>query len=232
MRVFAAERQSDIAMPTLTDEAWVQLRHDYEHTERPIHEICADHGISSGTLRDRMRRWDWTRRRPAIPDEGPLPLPAPRFDPPRAAAPPAAPAASVLAAEHETAPAAPAFAPALAPPAASGQAAGAPLQADPALIAQRLQGAVARVLPAIETTLGNLAATTAHPREVERAARALAALTRTLRELNALLGRYPVPKDEGPTTLDEFRQDLARKIDQIIAARPKRSDDGAGPQAT
>jgi hypothetical protein len=208
------KRQSDIAMPTLTDEAWAQLRHDDEHTERPIDEICAEHGISSGTLRDRVRRWDWTRRRPAIPDEGPPPLPAPRFEPPRAAAPPVVPAASVPAAEHETADAAPAL----------------PLHVDPALIAQRLQGAVARVLPAIETTLANLAATTAHPREVERAARALAALTRTLRELNALLGRYPVPKDEGPTNLDEFRRELARKMDAVIASRQERSD-GAGPEA-
>jgi hypothetical protein len=214
-------------MPTLTDEAWAQMRHDYEHTDRPIDEICADHGISSGTLRDRVRRWDWTRRRLAIPDEGPPPLPAPRFDPPRAAVPPPAPAASVPAAEHDTGPAAPV----LAPPIASGQAASEPLPVDPALIAQRLQGAVARVLPAIETTLGNLAATTAHPREMERAARALAALTRTLRELNALLAQHPVPKDEGPTNIDEFRRDLARKIDQIIAARPRQSD-GTGPQAT
>ena len=218
-------------MPTLTDEAWAQMRRDYEHTDKPIQDICLEHGITSNTLRDRVRRWGWTPRRLPIPAEGPPPLPAPRFDPPRAAAPSAAPAASVPAAEHDIAPAAPPIAPALEPPAASGEAAGAPLAADPALIAQRLQGAVARVLPAIETTLASLAATTAHPREVERAARALAALTRTLRELNALLGRYPVPKDEGPTTLDEYRRDLARKIDAIIAARRERSD-GAQPQPT
>jgi hypothetical protein len=215
VRVFAAERQGDIAMPTLTDEAWAQMRRDYEHTDKPIDEICAEHGISSGTLRDRVRRWDWTPRRLPIPAEGPPPLPAPRFDSPRAAAPPAVPAASVPSAEPEAAPAAPALA---------------PLPVDPALIAQRLQGAVARVLPAIETTLANLAATTAHPREVERAARALAALTRTLRELNALLGRYPVPDKDEAKTLDEFRRELARKMDAVIAARQERSD-GAQPEA-
>ena len=43
--------------PELTSEAWVQIRYDYERTERPIEDICAEHGISSGTLRDRMRRW-------------------------------------------------------------------------------------------------------------------------------------------------------------------------------
>ena len=62
--------------PTPTHEAWAQIRYDYEHTERPIEDICAEHGISSGTLRDRMRRWGWTRRRPPIPRQGPPPLPA------------------------------------------------------------------------------------------------------------------------------------------------------------
>ena len=66
--------------PVLTAEAWAQIRFDYEHTERTIAEICAEHGISSGTLRDRMRRWGWTRRREPIPREGPPPLPAPKIE--------------------------------------------------------------------------------------------------------------------------------------------------------
>ena len=47
----------------LTNEAWAQIRYDYEHTERPLGDICGEHGISTGTLRDRVRRWNWTRRR-------------------------------------------------------------------------------------------------------------------------------------------------------------------------
>jgi len=58
-------------MPDLTPDAWAQIRHDYEHSDRPVEDICAEHGISSSTLRDRMRRWRWTRRRPPIPREGP-----------------------------------------------------------------------------------------------------------------------------------------------------------------
>ena len=58
-------------MPDLTPETWAQIRYDYEHTDRPVEDICAEHGISSGTLRNRMRRWHWTRRRSAIPREGP-----------------------------------------------------------------------------------------------------------------------------------------------------------------
>ena len=73
-------------MPDLTPETWAQIRYDYEHSDRPVEDICAEHGISSSTLRDRMRRWRWTRRRPPIPHEGPPPLPAPRRD--LAASPP------------------------------------------------------------------------------------------------------------------------------------------------
>ena len=39
------------------DERWTQIRYDYEHTDRPIVDICAEHGISANTLRDRVRRW-------------------------------------------------------------------------------------------------------------------------------------------------------------------------------
>jgi hypothetical protein len=58
----------------LSPEAWAQIRYDYEHTERAIADICAEHNISSGTLRDRMRRWGWTRRRAPIPRDGPPPV--------------------------------------------------------------------------------------------------------------------------------------------------------------
>ena len=39
-------------MPTSSPEARAQIRYDYEHTDRPIEEICAEHGIGSGTLRE------------------------------------------------------------------------------------------------------------------------------------------------------------------------------------
>ena len=61
-----------------TSDAWTQIRYDYEHTNRPVEDICAEHGISSGTLRDRVRRWRWTRRRAPIPREGPPAMAAPQ----------------------------------------------------------------------------------------------------------------------------------------------------------
>jgi hypothetical protein len=214
-------------MPTLTHEAWAQIRADYEQTDKPVQDICLEHGTTPNTLRDRVRRWGWTPRRLPIPAEGPPPLPLPRVAPPlpRVAPLPATPAASAPAGGEPIAPAVPDD------PAASHVAASAteeePPEATPALIAQRLQGAVARVLPAIEATLGRLAAAGTHPREIDGAARALAALTRTLRELNALLGQHPAPADDGPDNLDDFRREFAARMDAVIAARRQSGAEGA-----
>jgi hypothetical protein len=198
-------------MPTeLTPEEWTQVRYEYEHTDKPVEDICVDRGISSSTLRDRMRRWRWTRRRQPISAEGPPPVErvAPLVAaeaqigtsvPPQAAAVPG-----------ETAADAPA------PPATAGDAA----PADPAVIAPRLQSALARVLPAIEATLGKLAAGATQPREMERAARTLGSLTRALRELKALLSEYPAPAvddDRGPADDGEFIRELIRRMDYFAA---------------
>ena len=102
----------------------------------------------------------------------------------------------------------------------------------------RLQSAVARVLPAIETTVARLAAGAAHPREMEQAGRALGALTRALRELNSLLSeRQPPPvgdaaagepaDDEGPEDIVAFRLELARRMDAIVAARTQEAGGSA-----
>ena len=56
----------------LSSDDWARVRHDYESTDRKVFEICAEHGISESTLRDRMRRWGWTRRASGpVPREGP-----------------------------------------------------------------------------------------------------------------------------------------------------------------
>ena len=79
------------------------------------------------------------------------------------------------------------------------------------------------MLPAIETIIARLSAGPLHPREMEQTARALGTLTRTLRELNALLAQHPAPAaaddDPIPEDIDEFRFELARRIRAFIAAR-------------
>ncbi len=205
-------------MADLTHEAWAQIRYNYEHTDRPIEDICAEHKISSGTLRDRVRRWNWMRRRAPIPREGPPPV-AQTAQPPQTVAsvetvPPTADPSPQGGGGEQAAPAA---------PAASGYDANAPAASDPAAIAPRLQSAVARVLPAIEATIAKLAAGPQRPREMEQTARALGTLTRTLRELNALLSQH-APRavddyDDMPEDIDAFREQLAQKIEAFMEAR-------------
>ncbi|MEA2879102.1 MAG: hypothetical protein QOF14_4298 [Hyphomicrobiales bacterium] len=185
--------------PRLIDKDWAQIRHDYEHTDRPVEDICRQHGLSSGTLVDRVRRWGWTPRRAPIPALGPPPT----------AAPPAVPAPPTSLAS-----ATPADEPARAPPPD-------PQAEDPAVIGPRLRAALARVLPAIEAALARLTTST-HPRELDHAARTLAGLIKTLRELKALLSEYPVPDTE--EDIEAFRAKLMHKIDGIIAQRHAAGD--------
>jgi multidrug resistance efflux pump len=103
----------------------------------------------------------------------------------------------------------------------------APAADDNVPIGERLQGAVARVLPAIEATIARLAAGPHHPRAMEQAGRTLSSLTRTLRELNALLAEHKAETgdDEPPRDIDEFRQELARRLQGIIATRKQRIEE-------
>jgi hypothetical protein len=72
---------------------------------------------------------------------------------------------------------------------------------------------------------------TQKPDERERDARMLAIMVKTLRELRALdaarAEQEPTSEDEpGPDNLDDFRRDLVRKMDAIIAARETPADHG------
>src|SRR5262249_29780869 len=105
---------------------------------------------------------------------------------------------------------------------------GAPGAPDDRPIAVRLQSAVDRVLPAIEATVARLAAQGAHPRELERGARALASLTRTLRELNGLLSERQAA--EPPRSVEELRASIARKLEALIASRQDDDAANAAPE--
>jgi len=198
-------------MPHLSPETWTQVRYEYEHTDKPVDDICLDHGVSPSTLRDRVRRWRWTRRAQPVSAEGPPPTPW--IEPAVPLVPAMTPAAAL-------APSGPAAAPPdgtaelPAPQAAPAEA--------PAEIVPRLQGAVARVLPGIEAVVAKLAAGPMPPREMERAARTLTALTRTLRELNTLLVEQPGGRclqcADIPEDIDAFRIDLARRIEAMCEA--------------
>jgi hypothetical protein len=205
-------------MPQPSPEAWAQIRHDYENTERPVAEICAEHRTTPNTLRVRARKWGWRMRQPRIPAEGPPAL-----------SPPPGKEIAELGPRRSL---------------SSGRASRGPVGGDdngvlgassdiepsphigvtivPAIddnmpIGERLQGAVARVLPAIEANLVRLSAGPVRPREMEMAARTLGSLMRTLRELNGLLAQH---KAEAPRrSTEELRASLARKLEAIVAER-------------
>jgi hypothetical protein len=95
--------------------------------------------------------------------------------------------------------------------------------------ARRLQNAVAGVLAAIEAIVAKIGA--ARVGESDRLARALAALTRTLREFNTLQGQYEeLSPDDSAADIDEFRLALARKIDALVAAPGGGVGDDAEPE--
>ena len=58
-------------MPEPTPEAWAQIRHAYEQTDKPLAHICAEHEVTVPTARYRMKVWEWKRRKPLIPRQGP-----------------------------------------------------------------------------------------------------------------------------------------------------------------
>jgi hypothetical protein len=211
-------------MPEPTLEAWAQIRHDYEHTARPLAHICAEHDITIPMMRYRMKRWEWKRRKPLIPRHAPPSVPAMPADvsplPVRAANGGVGPGVGDHFGPDAASPPTP---PAFADAPVGEQVA--PSDPDPALIVPRLQGAVARVLPAIEATIARLAGGSHHPRDMEQAGRTLGALTRTLRELNALLAQHNArldaadPYDDMPEDIDAFRENLARRIEAFMESR-------------
>jgi hypothetical protein len=62
------------------------------------------------------------------------------------------------------------------------------------------------------------------PDDREKDARTLAVLVKTLRELSALDGAdgQPETEDDGPHDIEEFRRELARRMEAVVAGRAHR----------
>jgi hypothetical protein len=227
-------------MLDITPEAWARARYDYEYTDRPTGDIARELGTSLNTLRDRARRWGWRLRGAPIPDEGPAPLAPPQgvAPPPRAPQlqpfppPQPVPLSEPGASSPDREPLAPAADTAL-PAAATPPAADEPPPLpDDIPTVERLQGAVVAVLANIEAIVAKARTGRTHASENERAARALAALTRTLRELKAFQTPPQELADDTVDDIDEFRRALARKIDAFVATHGGGVRDGAEQQGT
>ena len=257
----------------LTTEDWARVRYEYECTNLKVVEICAEHGISAGTLRDRVRRWGWTRRWSGpVPREGPPPMAVPMIAfqapvmevrPLEMAQPPhpnplplSSPNGerSLAYGEREQTDVGAGRSQYNSEPSPHIVEDGRersfvvedgrerpfvvedgrerPFVHDARPIGQRLQGAIAQAMPALETTLASLAAGPMQPRQMEQAARALGSLTRTLRELHGLVAQHGAQRcddDAGDDTcedVEELRANLNRQIDALIEEerqeRPRR----------
>ena len=92
--------------------------------------------------------------------------------------------------------------------------------------AEALHDAAVKLLADVKASRAQLAGLPQSPLDQERAARTLANLTATLQKLSPLRGGVPLTAshtgndyDDMPADLDEFRRDLARRIDAFVASR-------------
>ncbi len=190
--------------PTYTPELLAQARHDFEHTERSKESIAFDLGVARSTLSNMAVREKWKRH-----------VPPPRGLPP----------AVHLRREAEMLEASVAVPPPenISPATTNGQG------AMPAIgdTVERLYRAVRDELTAVESLRARLKNEPQGTQDAERTARTLSSLTETLQKLQRLKCAAPntgSQDDDLPADIDEFRTELARRIEAFVASRIGRGD--------
>jgi hypothetical protein len=206
----------------IAPERIAEARRMYEESDAPTREIAAFLDMSRGTLDNRITEWGWTRRRysaakPPAADaaaavQTDVPPDSKQADAPETPAPaPAADAGNSVAA-------APAFAEAGEPPPAEV----------PLPFAQRMQRVLEGELAVIERTLKVLGP--ASNAEAERTTRILAAISRTIQEIQATAAgqtsSHETNDDPVPGDIDEFRETLARRLQGFIEAQREEASGG------
>ncbi|WP_428029246.1 hypothetical protein [Ancylobacter sp.] len=180
----------------ISPEALEEARRLYERTGVPVQQVADLLGISKSTLNIRRRLWGWKPRMARIPLAGPADI-----SPTDLATSGMAPAGVVTEAKPVDA----------APPTERRE-----------LIA-RLVRRIETEIAAIERLVGlaGLHAATnpqAGPADGERAARTLAILVRSLRELAALEKLEPDRNDDDATRdADAFRRELGQTLERVLA---------------
>ena len=209
---------------TYTPELLANGRQRYERTDEQIAAIAADFQIHPGSLRRLARRLGWVRYNMTprdLPAAARLLAQAQELEalpmPPRGGiADPYKPHAPVpLIPDPDASP--PLAGGGKRRPATDEEAHG----FDVTVIA-RLERQVMEELATVEAMRAQLKGLPRRPRAAETTARTLTILTDTLQRLQRL--RCVVPQtgqtdDDFPTDLDEFRDELARRIDAFVASR-------------
>lgn len=228
---------------TFAPEDVARARALYEGGTASLDEVAASLGVARRTLGRRIGEWGWTRRAAPAPDRtsprakrgAAKPSRSARSAkiarspksarPPHQPRPPRRPGRSIAPKKGAgsrppakmAAPLAPHARPARHSPTPSAEA-----------LALRVQRVVERELDAIDRVLNAIGA--ADSADAERSARTLASLARALKEVMRLAapdeperpdgpdGRDR-PKDDSfaPRDLDEFRRDIARHLDRLVA---------------
>lgn len=188
-----------------TPELVAHIRHRYENTDDTLEQIAQDTGVSERAINRMRDREKWPRR----------------SDRPLKGLPPTMRLLTKATAMT---------------PAAGGDA------------IERIQRLVEKELAAEEAVRAGLETSPRPPAEAERTARTLATLTQTLHALQRLrsgltanigsnddddVPQDSMPRDLVPEDIDEFRRDLARRIDAFVASRTDAGDaDRDSPAAT
>jgi hypothetical protein len=200
-----------------TPELIAHARHLYEHTSTSLAKIAVDLGVHRSTV-DRLGNHENWRRYMPPPRDVPATM--------RLLAEAEALEAGVLSNDND------ATAAATAPPHPDDGSDPPPTARD---IIDRLYRTVVDELATVQAMRAQLGR---HPRgavEAERTARTLWSLTETFQKLQrlqcALPENDPNNDDDMPTDIDEFRNELARRIRIFVQSRTERSDgDGVGAQ--
>jgi hypothetical protein len=227
-------------MARFAPELVAHVRHRYEQTDDTLAKIAADCGISERTVNRWRDRDGWARRSERVRDVPPA-MRALQEATALLARPPAATEDGAVGWAKRSVPTIPS--PHVEAPhdgVRVGTAPSAPLptlpETAPSAI-ERIERLVEKELAAEEAVRAQLGPLPRPPADAERAARTLATLTQTLHALARLRCGQPPDlgsddDDDMPRDIDEFRRDLARRIDAFVASRTEpRHDRGPSEPA-
>ncbi len=203
-----------VARKEVSPELEASARHLYEQTLAPVEDIGAMLGLSKSTFYKRVKAWNWARRRAS----------AAHFEFARAFTTAAAvEQAKAQLPEADVA------------PADNAPSAAAPVVDRNALAARLLElvGHEMELIDKVFKSVGEIA-----PDASDRTSRTIANLGRSLHEIHEFLKpptetnenqRDDADDDAVPLDIDEFRYELARRINEFVDARRSRASGTGDP---
>ena len=200
-----------------TPELLADGRYRYEQTDESLISIASDFGVNRNTFRALAVREGWVRFKPPPRDLSPAAKLLAQADDLRNVGlgaqndVPSAPAATPVEGKAE-----------LQPSNSADVASGAPALPPLGETIARLHRAILEELAAVEAMRARLKREPQSPIDAERTARTLSSLTETLQKLQRLQCALPeneLNNDDMSIDIDEFRNELARRINAFVDSR-------------